>query len=80
VLACGRALYEHLKLVEGLTDAGEYGKNGDKRTRSRLIELGDGRRGVLGMIYHPASFGFRAVEWQPRIQEYLERARRVRAE
>jgi hypothetical protein len=80
VLACGRMLYERLKLVEGLTDDGQYGDDGDKRTRSREIELGGGRRGVLGMIYHPASFGFRADEWHPRIGEYVQRAKRVKAE
>ena len=79
VLACGRMLYERLKQVDGLTDQAEYGKDGDKRTRSRLIDIGGGRKGVLGMMYHPASFGFRAVEWQPRIHEYLDRAEQVRA-
>jgi hypothetical protein len=79
VLACGRALYKRLKQVEGLTPYGEYGKDDDHRTRSRLIDIGAGRRGVLGMIYHPASFGFRGVEWQPRVREYLARARQVRA-
>ena len=79
ILACGRTLYERLKQVEGLTSDGEYGKDDDHRTRSRLIDTGAGRTGVLGMIYHPASFGFRAVEWQPRIREYLARATQVRA-
>jgi|GEM_PF-1247916 len=79
VLACGRSLYERLKQVHGLTQYGEYGTDGDQRTRSRLVDLGCGHPGVLGMIYHPASFGFRAVEWQPRIREYLARARQVRA-
>lgn len=80
VLACGRTLYEHLKLVEGLTSDGEYGADGNHRTRSRLIHFGAGRAGVLGMIYHPASFGFRAVEWQARIHEYLGRAARIKVE
>ncbi len=80
VLACGRALYEHLKLVDGLTDDGEFGKDGDKRTRSRLIDLGEGRRGVVGMIYHPSWSGFSAPEWRPRVREYLERANQVKKE
>ena len=75
VLACGRGLYEHLKLVPDLTSAPEFGA--DDYTRSREIATGSGERGVVGLIYHPASVGFSARKWAPRAQQYLSRARRL---
>lgn len=74
VLACGRGLYEQLKTVPDLTSAPEFGS--DNYTRSREIATGPGERGIVGLIYHPASVGFSARKWAPRVQEYLARVRR----
>ena len=73
VLACGRQLYEHLKTVPDLTSAPVFGA--DNLTRSREIALGTTEHGVVGLIYHPASRGFRAAAWVSRVNEYLARAR-----
>ena len=72
VLACGRQLYEHLKTVPDLSSAPKFGS--DNYTRSREIAIGSGDRGVVGLIYHPASIGFSARKWAPRAKEYLARA------
>jgi len=78
VLACGRTLYERLKLVDGLTSEPLYGDDA-RRSRSRLLEVAGGHPAVLGMIHHPASRHFTAREWRPFVQKYLDRARAVRA-
>ncbi|HEX5179686.1 MAG TPA: hypothetical protein VFW04_10165 [Gemmatimonadaceae bacterium] len=78
VLACGRTLYERLKLVDGLTSEPLYGDDA-KRSRSRLLDVANGHPAVLGMIYHPASRHFTASEWKAFVQIYLDRARSVRA-
>jgi hypothetical protein len=79
VLACGRTLYERLKLVDGLTSEPLYGDEA-RRSRSRLLDVANGHPAVLGMIYHPASRHFLAREWRPFVQIYLDRARAVRAQ
>lgn len=72
ILVCGRALWEHLKQVDGLT-SDPIQEDYDKRIRSRLFDAG-GTKVVGGMINHPVSFGFRPAEWRPRVQRYVERA------
>ena len=77
VVACGRQLYEHLKRIPDFSSDGVFGA--DKLTPSRCLPLGNGRKAVLGLIYHPASWGFRVGPWHRRFLEYAERARSLKA-
>jgi hypothetical protein len=73
VLICGRQLWQHVARQPAISDHPEVAAN-DERTRSRVF-YGDGDWSCVGgMIHHPASFGFRALEWYPRVRRYKDRA------
>ena len=72
ILACGRALYEHLKSVPNLTADPLYGA--DSLTRSRTIATGPNAHAIVGLVHHPASRGFSPAAWHPRVLSYLDRA------
>lgn len=77
VLVCGRALWDHLKEVDGLTGAPEVdAANADISTCTLLIR---GRAvGVAAPINHPSSRGFRRERWRPIVTTLLRRAQAVR--
>lgn len=72
VLVFGKTLWKHVRLIEGLSDE-PYVNPKDELERSR-VSRPNGRVTVLGMVAHPASTGFSAREWAPRVQNYFMRA------
>jgi hypothetical protein len=77
VIACGRQLYDHVKSMPGLTEAPRFGA--DQYTHSRELLVSDTHRGILGCVYHPASYGFSSAKWHARVSEYVVRAHLLRA-
>jgi hypothetical protein len=73
VLVCGKTLWEQLKRQPALSDYPVKASE-DERTRSRVFNGEAGWSCVGGMLHHPASFGFRALEWHPRVVRYRARA------
>ncbi len=77
VLVCGRELWDHLKVTDGLTDDPKIDRaNPDVRTRTLLV--GGRAVGVAAPINHPSSRGFRRERWVPAVEALLRRSRSLR--
>jgi len=78
VLVCGRALWDQLKSVDGLTDGPEINST-KPDVRSRTLHISGRTVGVAAPINHPASRGFKRERWLPVVDHLLSRADRLRS-